>query len=225
MRSDAERTAAHRVELRRAIATLEVKILRLKELQDVVSKLNADSEAAAEEHAIAAGKLQAELDSLDRQQVDAVMAGKPTPAEVIARRVQILDELAEANRRLEARCEGNRRAAAPFGEQTINLARETAGINSLRNKLVDLCSDDTRRRIAFNEMKIQMASAGAKEASRRAAHIDHNLKLHLRQKQTRDAEIETVRLADAKALVESMQAEIVALQAESERLREVALAE
>lgn len=172
--TDTERRAARRQELKRKLAETEVKKTRLAELQTIIGKINADSDAAAAEHSEAAGALQAELDGLDAQHVDAILAGEKTPDKALKRRGEILNELAKLNQTLEVRCESNRRSVTPLERQRELLSREIAKTATLKNDLAALCDDATRRGRKLVEHRLQVAQAGLRDCQRSVAIFQHN---------------------------------------------------
>lgn len=225
MQSDDERRLAHRREIKLALASISVKKSRIAELKDIVQKLSDDSDKAADEHGTAAGLLQSELDALDAEQIESVLAGTPSPPEAIQRRRAILDELNELNRVLEVACEGNRRAARPIEKQIHETLMATTAEGALRNQLTSLCSVSLRRKQMLCGHKLQLANAGLREATRIAGAIAHNGKICTLNHDSTGVAIASVRQADAEALVSAMQAEITALHAEAARLQAEALAE
>lgn len=172
---DDERRLAHRSELKRKLAEIQVKRTRIAELQTIVGKLNADSEQAAAEHSVAAGVLQAELDGLDEEHVDALMVGKQTPAKSLARRGEILNELAKLNQNLELRCEANRRSVQPIQNDIDKLRVEIAEGASLNNRLADLASVEIRRKRLLNGFRLRIAEIGLKESQRLVSASKHNV--------------------------------------------------
>lgn len=222
---DPERHAAHRREIKRAIAEISVKKLSIVELKNIVQKLNDDSDKAAGEHGVEAARLQGELDELDRQQIEHVLASTTTPPKEMMRRRLILDELTELNRTLEVRCEANRRASGPIEQQINTLSRDITSEGALRNQLVSLASAAIRRKMKVCELKLQLANAGVKEAQRLAGTIEYNGQISKVNHDHSAAAVASVRLDDAKAVVEMMQREIGEIHAESARLQAEAMAE
>lgn len=225
MQADPERRLAHRREIKRALAEIEVKKCRIVELRSIIQKLGDASDRAADEHGTAAGRLQGELDELDRQHIESILEDTSSPPEAIQRRRQILDELTELNRTLETTCEANKRAAKPLERQIHTLIMASTSEGALRNQLVSLCSVAMRRKMKLCELKLQLASAGAKEAQRLASTIEHNKKICGLNHDCTGATIQSIKLSDAESLVSAMQAEIGELHEEAARLQAAVLAE
>ena len=225
MQADEERRLAHRQEIKRAIAGMQVKRARIEELRSIVAKLNADSEAAAETHSVDATRLQSELDRLDEQQIEAVMAGKATPAKSLQRRGEILTELSSLNTALELRCEANRRSIHPLEKQIRELQAETSTSESLKNRLTDLCSVDLRRRRMFCEMRLQFCNVMLKESQRLVAVHSHNTKALEANGNGEKQRITSARQSDAEAVSRMVSTELQELHQESARLQAEATAE
>ncbi len=222
---DPERREAHRREIRRALAEIAVKKSNISDLTNIVQKLNADSDQAADEHSAAASTLQAELDLLDAEQIENVMASHTTPPKSLLRRRLILDELTELNKTLEMRTEANRRASMPVERQIRELSKDITSETVLENQLVSLCSPATRQKMMIAELKLQVANVGLKEAQRLASITAHNKKICTLNRDQSGAAIQSTKLADAESLVGAMEAEIGTLHAESATLQSQALNE
>ena len=225
MQADPERLAARRRELKTVLAKISVQKIRISELRDIVQKLSDDSDKAADVHGVAAGLLQSELDELDRQHIESILAGTSSPPEAIQRRRAILDELAELNQTLEMTCEANKRAAKPLERQVHTLVMETTTGAALQNQLTSLCSVGLRRKMKLCELKLQLASAGVNQAQRIASVIEQNKKICTLNRDQSGVAVQSIKLGDAEALVDAMQAEIGAHHADAARLQAEALAE
>jgi hypothetical protein len=211
---DEERRLALRGELKRELAEFAVLRIRIADLRLIIAALADDSDQAAEQHAIAAGALQTELDRLDELHVQAVLSGKQLAAKAVQRRAEILGELASLNMALEMRCEANTRATLPLEQQIFDLTQKIATEQSTENSLSSLCSVGMRREQALNQHRLQLASAGLASAIRM-------VEFH----RTSAGEIAVVRRADAEALVKAVEAEIRDFHAKAGQLRQQALDE
>ncbi|MDZ4686692.1 MAG: hypothetical protein SH850_16595 [Planctomycetaceae bacterium] len=194
-------------------------------LRDIVSKLNADSDAAAESHSAAASLLQSELDALDAAQIETVLAGRATPTEAISRRRQILDQLAELNRNLETVCEGNRRAAQPVEKQIDDLRMQTTNEGAFRNRLVTLASREAQQKLMLNGLRLLAADSVRKELQRLIDIHEKNVVISRKNRNGDDILIHQTKLADCEAVAGLNAAEITALHVESARLQDEARAE
>ena len=222
---DEERRLAYRGELKRRLAELSVKTQRIAELQNIVQKLNADSDRAAEQHGVEAGRLQTELDSLDAEQIDAVLSGTKTPAKSIARRTEILAELSKLNQILEVACEANRRAARPIQKQIGTLRAEIAAGASLDNELASLCSPATRRARLLNGHRLKWVDIALKDAQRMVTVLEANVKIAKLNRDGSSESIKGVRLADWRSVVAELQSDIAALHQADAVIQSQALAE
>jgi len=225
MQADPERRLAHRQEIKRALAEITVKKTRLAELRDIIAKLNADSDRAAGQHSEAAGRLQTELDELDAQQIEHVLAGKSSPPKAIERRRQILDELTSLNQILETTCEANRRSSRPLGSQISALVMQTTAESALQNALLSLCSVELRQKIAFISLRGRAANFMLQELQRLAGIQRHNLDLSVSQKNSRDILIHKAKLADTLAQIALCNGELLVINQEIAKLQAEALAE
>jgi len=225
LQSDPERLAAHRREIKFALAEITVKKSRIEELRNIVRKLSDDSERAAAKHSVAAGRLQAELDELDQRHISTILAGTPTPPKDIERRQAILAELTRLNQTLETTCEASRRAAKPIEKQIQSLVMETTSEAVLESQLRSLCSVGLRRRQMLMGHKLQGAQAGLSEAIRVEKVLRYNVQICELNRDAREGAIVGVKLADTTAVVEALQQEIRDLQAASGALQQEALAE
>ncbi len=163
---DNEKRLAYRTEIKKSLAEIAVKKHRIVDLQNIVAKLDRDSDDAADSHSQSASVLQSELDKLDAEHIKAVMADKELPEVSLAKRRAILDELTELNQSLESRCEANRRSAAPIKKQISELASEVSSESTLRNHLRRLCSPELRRRRFANDLRLKFANAAVGECQR-----------------------------------------------------------
>lgn len=226
---DDERRLAHRSELKRKLAEIAVKKDRIRELNAIVTKLNADSDAAADEHQSAAGALQAELDKLDAEQIDNVLAGTVVPAKSTKRRGEILQRLADLNQTLEMRCEANRRSVEPLERQIDQLRTDTTGEAASRKRLADLASPETRRQKLFVNLKLRAGELMLAEAKRMVTTLTHNA--DIRRENARrgyggdDALITTTRLSDWQSIADECEEQMTRLHSESRAVERTALAE
>jgi hypothetical protein len=213
---DEERRLAHRQELKRAIAENQVKADRIAELRGIVAKLNADSDIAANEHSAAAGVLQAELDALDQEHVDAILASKQSPAKALERRGEILNELAKLNTELELRCEANKRSIQPIEKQIHDLSIELAQGATLKSKLVDLASPEVRRKRLLNSHRLRVADMSLQECNRMVGILLDNMAPHKENAKrgfnvSSDKAITQAKLSDWQFVLSAVQAEIAEL--------------
>jgi hypothetical protein len=228
---DPERVAARRLEIKRALAQRELNRQRITELNEIVRKLDADSDDAAEQHGIAAGKLQEELDRLDSEHVDGILSGKTASQKSIQRRTQILGELAELNTALETRCEANRRSKQPFLKQVEQLRSEIAGASSLESELLQLCGSKWRVAQVIDELSIQGARSLLNEALRRQAIHQKNLVVNSdwddlnKRSASERTQIDRVKLDDATKVVEHFQQVLDEALRASEQQRKLAITE
>jgi hypothetical protein len=222
---DDERRLAHRSEKKRKIAALSVKRDRITELEAIIRRLNQDSETAAESHQIDAGRLQSELDTLDEQQVQCVLAGKPTPEKALKRRSEILSELAQLNNVLEMRCEANRRSIQPLQKQVESLRLEVAERQALQNQLIGLASVEIRRQRLFNDLKQRSAVALSNEIQRRLAIAERNVDVSRTNKNDEDLAIHSAQLEDYRWMLTQVASETAAIRATEEQLIQQALSE
>ncbi|MDZ4683782.1 MAG: hypothetical protein SH850_01755 [Planctomycetaceae bacterium] len=222
---DPERRLAHRSEIRRELAKIAVVKDRVAELKNIIAKLAADSDRAAESHGVDAGRLQAEMDQLDQQQIECVLAGTPTPPEAIQRGRQILDQLTELNRNLETVCEGNRRAAEPVEKQINDLRMQTTNEGAFRNRLVTLASREAQQKLMLNGLHLQAAESIRRELQRLIDIHEKNVVISRKNRNGDDILIHQTKLADCEAVAALNAAEIASLHVESARLQDEARAE
>ena len=97
-----ETRLAERQRLRVEIATREIKIRRMKELQQEVSAIDRAADAAADKHAATCEPIQRELSDICREQAVDLATNKKENAKLETRRRELLDDLAAANEILEA---------------------------------------------------------------------------------------------------------------------------
>lgn len=226
---DPERAAARRLEIRRALAQRELNRQRIDELNAIVKKLDDDCDAADEEHSIATGKLQSELDELDEQHVDGILSGKPSSKKSLQRRSEILTELASLNTQLETRCEANRRSILPFRKQIEQLRTEVAKSSPLESELLALGGQAVRVEQTISELEIQGTKVMLNEALRRQEIYKSNLsnqkdwdELHKRS-QSQQARIHSVQVDDSKKVVEHFQNRLNEALRASEESRKILL--
>lgn len=227
---DEERREAHRQELKRKLAETEVKKERLRELEDIAKRLDADSDAAAAEHSAAADELQSELDKLDEQHVDALLIGKTSTSKAMQRRGEILQALADLNTQLEIRCEANKHSKRPIASQIHAITMDIALTAADKSKLVDLASAKTRQARLLNSLQMKAAQIALAEAKRCVDVNSHNLSLaedHIRRRipAAEDKAIATVKLEDWRFVYNACQAEIQRLKKNDEAIQATALAE
>lgn len=214
--ADEERRLAHRQELKRAIAENQVKADRIAELRGIVAKLNADSDIAANEHSAAAGVLQAELDALDQEHVDAILASKQSPAKALERRGEILNELARLNQALELRCEANKRSIQPIEGEIHRLTIAVAEGATLKSKLCVLASPEVRRKRLLNSHRLRVADMSLQECNRMVGILSNNLASHNENAKrgfdvSSDQAITQAKLSDWQFVLAAVQAEIAEL--------------
>ena len=224
---DDERRQAHRLELKRRLAELDVKRNRIAELREIVAKLNADSDAAANDHSEVAGELQAELDRLDADHIQALLDDNLPAPKAMQRRREILQQLSERNQSLELRCEANRRSAQPLEKQICELQMELALEGATKNKLIDLCSAELRRRKIANGIRLKLSEAALRDCDRTIEIFSHNYSLHELQgdEKTTRAEINRVRLEDYREVRKEFESALGDAHNESAELQRLALTE
>ena len=174
---DDERRLAHRREHKQRLAELEVKRLTLSELQNIQRTLERDSETAADRHSEEAGKLQSELDRLDAEHVEAIMAGKSASQKSIQRRSEIMAELAKLNQILETTCEANRRAAIPIRKQIQELQIEIGKGQQVQNELIRLAHPNIRRERKLIELQLRACEQVSAEIRRRKDIAEENIRI------------------------------------------------
>lgn len=222
---DEERRLAIRQELKRKLAEAEVKRQRVAELQAIVDKLAADSDAAADEHSEAASKLQDELDELDQAHVSAILAGKTSPAKAMTRRREILDELASLNQALETRCEANKRATLPITRDIDKLQMELAEGSAIKSQLASLCSVETRQQRLLNSHRLQFLTHAMNDARRMAAITRVNVDRATIEKRGDAVTIQRAKSEDYESMVVVYAKEIAAIHANDKAIEAKALAE
>lgn len=202
---DPERDAARRLEIKRDLAKRQLNQQRICELQAIARKLDDDCDTAASEHAVSAGVIQSELDRLDAEHVDLIVAGKTSSAKSLQRRSAILAELASLNMQLQTRCEANKRSKIPLEKQIFALRSEVAAAATLENQLQQLAGPDYRVKQVIDELTIQAAKIALGEAMRREAIHAANYakdeawdKEHRRGTPDEQTIIHAAKLADAK---------------------------
>lgn len=222
---DEERRLARRAELKRELAALAVKRERVAELSRVVAALDADSDARADEHSAAAGRLQTELAELDSKHVDAILAGRSLAAAEAARRAEILGELAKLNAALELACEANKRAASPIRREIEKLRAEVATHQAVENRLRDLASAEVRQRAAFASLLNSAVELMAGQADRRVGIAKANVDICEANGDTTERAIHEAKLADWQAVLamvgdEAKRARSIAQEATREAIAE-----
>lgn len=134
----------YRAEIQQALAEISVKKTRLEELQSVIDAVNADSDAAAAEHSAECEPRQTELAALDQQHMSAILKKKPVPKDITDRRVSILQQIADANSRLEIRVDANKKTAGKLQREWNSLRMETTVASALENSLLKLAPRKNR---------------------------------------------------------------------------------
>lgn len=227
---DEERRLAHRDELKRKLAEQQVMRERITELEKVVAKLDADSDAAASEHQETAGKLQSELDALDEEHVTAILAGKSAPAKSLKRRTEILESLTELNRDLESRCEANKRSAKPIRREINKLRLDLAQGAAIASKLANICSPETRRERLWNGLRMRMADAMLNEAERVAGVITKNIAIAKDNIRRRipaqdDLTVANTKLADWQHVISECKSELARIRENDHAIQAKAISE
>lgn len=225
MQADDERRLAHRGEIKRALAEIAVRKQRIAELQNIVKRLDADSETAADSHSEQAGRLQEELKGIDQQHVHCILGSTELPAKVVERRSAILDEIVQLNRLLEDRCESNKRASVPIKREIQELTMQVTSEGALKNQLAALCSPELRRKRLANGHRMKFAIGAADDAARMVAIFRHNTEVHQLSRNVTDEAIAKVRLADWQAVAAECQAEVQRLRDADVTIEAEALAE
>ncbi|MBX3420537.1 MAG: hypothetical protein KF752_03170 [Pirellulaceae bacterium] len=222
---DVERRSAHRSEIKKRIRESEIAALRYQDLQSIIRQLDADSDRAASEHEAAASAIQAELSQLHLD----LLSGKPA-ADVSKRRAELLAELTELNRKLETRCQSNKLSKESLERQASTLYGASLERTNLENRLVGICSDETRRKRQRNKF-LQQALAGAigvcAESIKPLVHNAQVFELNEANGFGRDDAADDTRekLDDWQHALGEIQSRQADLQRESDRLRQAALDE
>lgn len=222
---DEERRLAHRGELKRKLAASGVKKSRLAELEEMITRLDRDSDAAADEHQAAAGKLQSELDQLDELHISALLANEVPDQQLISRRREILERLQKLNSDLELRAEANRRAAIPFRRQWEALRSEIAAEQTLSSSLTDLCSPEKRQAMLISDLRLKAAQMTQGEADRLIRILSANIEIDELNRDGEQKRIHETRLTDWQAVRESCRQAVAQAERASQAARAEAMAE
>lgn len=225
IQADPERRLAYRAEIKRQLAKYVVTKTRISELRDIIARLQADSEAAADSHQRDAATLQAELKSIDQKHVDAVLAGTELPQKQVERRSQILNEIQTLNRVLDDRCQTNKRAIQPLEREVAELRQALVDETALRNELGKLCSNDLRRRRLFVEHQMRFCDFMAKEAAKNVEVLRGRVEVDQRNKDSQGELIDSLRLEDWKFVSLQCGREMQRLRELDQSLEQEALAE
>ncbi len=143
---DDERRLAYRREIQRKLAEIALTRQQLKQLQDEKRAHEQDSENAANEHSAVCEPLQAELKTLNEENIQAILAKKPVSQAVTDRRIEILKAISEQNQRLELRTEENTKNAKRLQREFETLRMETTEQTALENTLSRLASQELKDR-------------------------------------------------------------------------------
>lgn len=138
---------SQRAAIRREIATIEVTLERVRELQEIVQRLDADDERAADSHQSVTGPLQTELEQLDQRHIDRILAGKQLSAADTARRREILQSIADENVKLEDTIQANKRARRPLEKQIHEQEKLTPKYGVLHDRLVRTASEPLQAKL------------------------------------------------------------------------------
>jgi hypothetical protein len=225
LQNDPERRAAHRLEIRRALAHIEVRKSRIAELREIVKKLEADSENAADQHSEAAERLQKELREIDEKHVTCVLSSEELPAKLVTRRSAILDEIVTLNKILEETTSSNQRAIEPIQQEINATVMQTTEESALRNQLANLCSPGLRQRRMLNSHLIRWMEHAAKDAARIVGIEEYNVEVTLKNRDPANEVLQRTKLADAQAVLKACQREVGRLLSNDHTLRDEALSE
>ena len=224
---DDERRLALRSEVKRSLAEIAVKKQKAAELEEIVAKLDADSDDAADQHTTAASALQSELDGLDAENIEAILDGKKATAKSSKRRREIMEELTALNQELEIRVEANRRSSGPIRKQAGQLRMETTAESALKNTLAELCSIGLRQRILINRMQFKGAVAATNECERVLKVFSHNRDIFTqnRAEASESSVINQARTADHEAAMINLRLHMKQIEDSGADLRRQALDE
>jgi hypothetical protein len=204
--ADDERRRALRAEMKRTLASLEVKSIRMAELQAVLQQLDHENELAADRHSEEAGRLQAELKSLDDAAIEAILARRPTSEKSAQRRAEILRELTKLNQILESTCEANRRAGEPIRKQISELRSEVGERQAIENRLSSICSKQTRAELLACDLLLQGLSFASAKAQDAAGIHQRNVEICIANgdERTSQADIHRAKVEDFQNALNSM---------------------
>jgi hypothetical protein len=225
LQDDSERRLAHRSEIKRSLAEIQVRQSRIAELRAIIHKLEHDSETAADSHTEQTGRLQAELKDIDQKHVDAVLASTELPQKDVARRGQILDEIQTLNKALEERCDSNKRSAQPILKEIQTLVMQNTQGGALRNQLAALCSVELRRQRMLNGHLLQWMQPALRDAQRIIGVEEHNILIHQKNGDAALERVQVIKRDDWLAVVKSIETEISKLQSQAREIEAQALAE
>lgn len=202
---DDERRLAHRDEIKRKLAQIDAKKSRIAEMRSIVERIEADSEAAADRHREEAGTLQNELETLEAEHIENVLADKQTPEKNVKRRSEILQEISKLNQILETTVEANRNAMRSTNRDIDELTSEITDEGALKNRLARLCSPQLRRESLLNDLLVKASELVLTEARRLLDVVESNGQLHEENERLDKASIYPARIKDHKWVVDEAQ--------------------
>ena len=174
-RIEAERLAK-RASVRRQIAKLQVEQSRIRDLNAVIAKVNAQTDSASDEHQAACLPLQSELAELESKQIERLANRQPADPAEDARRAEIVAKIGEHNRQLELVIEANKSTVAGIHKQISEITQagqhRQENETTLRNRLAgELATEPQRDRQWLLQQRIRFANARYDAAKRTAEDI------------------------------------------------------
>jgi hypothetical protein len=134
-RSEDQRLA-ERSRLRLAIASHQLKVRQLRELQAEIAAIDAAADLAADAHQTTTAPIQSELAGIARQQAADMVAGKKEDTTLEARRRELLDDLAAANEVLESAIDKSKRAKKYIAPELTEVTAQVTGGAALEGSLM-----------------------------------------------------------------------------------------
>ena len=179
--AEAERLSK-RDSLRRKLAEIEVKRERIRDLRDILVKIDDDVDRADAEHQAATAPLQGELDGIDQRHIDSIVGNVKPTAKDATRRRALLEELNAANQRLEDAVESNKRARRKIEKQIHGLEMGCTHRTVYQNDLARTASPALLDRGEVLQSRQRWAGRRLKAAAEALENSQTNLRIARQQR-------------------------------------------